>query len=368
MKNSGFTLVELLAVILILSLLTVLATTSVTKIVKDSKNRLYKAQIESIRASAESWASENLSLLPQSGECVYLTLKNLKTYGVVDDDIKDPRTNSLLSNDMKIKITAKSSSIGKNLFDYEVGVTDVSNCSKISLAVGKIVYFDVNSGKSCSDYVKENSTPGYNGIDNKSKNQTSCLKFYKFPNSTGDIVTLILDHNTTSDSLAADPSADTNANGPLKALETLKNDTKNWKGTLTPSNYTYNSSNINYTINYTGYKARLITANEVAEIAGIDFDETTQEGLHIKVPLVSNSFSTAEVNKRLYILCDDVSSYNCEYITSSAIQNSYGSFWIVRGRYLGYGTINHHDNSSVFESKTYGIRPVIEVNSAVFSE
>lgn len=368
MKNSGFTLVELLAVILILSLLTVLATTSVTKIVKDSKNRLYKAQIESIKASAESWASENLSLLPQSGECAYLTLKNLKTYGVVDDDVKDPRTNSLLSDDMKIKITAKSSSVGKSLFDYEVGATNVSTCSKISLTIGKIVYFDVENGKSCSDYVKENSESGYNGIDNKGENKTSCLKFYKFPNSSEDVVTLILDHNTTSESLAADPSTDTNKNGPLEALKTLKNDTQNWKETLTPSNYSYNSGSISYTINYTGYKARLITANEVAQIAGIDFDETTQEGLSIKVPLISNSFSTSEVNKKLYILCDDVSSFDCEYITSSAIQNTYGSFWIVRGRHLGYGTIKHINSSGVTENKTYGIRPVIEVNSSVFSE
>ena len=65
MKNkNGFTLVELLAVIVILSLLALLTSTAVTKLVKDSKEDLYQTQIELIKASAEAWGADNIYKLP----------------------------------------------------------------------------------------------------------------------------------------------------------------------------------------------------------------------------------------------------------------------------------------------------------------
>ena len=51
MNKKGFTLVELLAVIIILSLLALLASTSVSKIVKDSKSDLYDTQINLIKSA-----------------------------------------------------------------------------------------------------------------------------------------------------------------------------------------------------------------------------------------------------------------------------------------------------------------------------
>ena len=128
MNNKGFTLVELLAVIIVLSLLALLASTSITNIVKDSKNDLYNTQIEIIKAAAETWGSDNLNKLPDVGECKYLKLSNLKGYGLLETSIINPKTNQEFSNDMYIKISSNLTDYGKLDPIYEVDVTDISAC------------------------------------------------------------------------------------------------------------------------------------------------------------------------------------------------------------------------------------------------
>lgn len=134
MKN-GFTLIELLAVIIILALLALLASTSVTKIVKDSREDLYQNQLISIKDTAEAWGADNLFKLPSAGECKYLTLSDLKESGLIDSDIKDPRTGELIPNDLKIKISTTLSSINKEITKYEVNPSDTTGCTHIDLTV-----------------------------------------------------------------------------------------------------------------------------------------------------------------------------------------------------------------------------------------
>ena len=75
MNKKGFTLVELLATIIVLGLLTLLASTSVTKVLKESKGDLYTTQIKLVKSAAEAWGAENIDKLPNSGDCKYLTIK-----------------------------------------------------------------------------------------------------------------------------------------------------------------------------------------------------------------------------------------------------------------------------------------------------
>lgn len=131
MKN-GFTLIELLAVIIILALLGLLASTSVTKIVKDSREDLYQKQLLSIKEAAEAWGADNLFKLPSAGECIYLTLLDLKEYGLIDSDVKDPRNGELIPDDLKVKITTTLSSVNKEITKYEVNPTDITGCTHIN--------------------------------------------------------------------------------------------------------------------------------------------------------------------------------------------------------------------------------------------
>ena len=129
MNKKGFTLVELLAVIIIISLLALLTSTSVTKILKDAKNDLSNIQIASIKAAAEAWGADNFNRLPKVNECKYLTLKDLKDYGLLDSNVIDPKNNQEISDNLKIKMTT-TNSLGNLVTSYEVNPSSVTGCDK----------------------------------------------------------------------------------------------------------------------------------------------------------------------------------------------------------------------------------------------
>lgn len=126
-ENKGFTLIELLAVIIILSLLALITSTTVTKILKDSKNEIYGIQLSVIKSTAKTWGLENLDKMPSTSECGYITLLDLKNSGLLDDSIKDFRSNTELGN-INIKITSSLNSKDKLVYFYEVDSDDVSEC------------------------------------------------------------------------------------------------------------------------------------------------------------------------------------------------------------------------------------------------
>ena len=57
--KKGFTLVELIAVIVLLSLIALFTFPSVNKTIKDRKEALYNVQIDNIKASAVSYIDKN---------------------------------------------------------------------------------------------------------------------------------------------------------------------------------------------------------------------------------------------------------------------------------------------------------------------
>ena len=129
MNKKGFTLVELLATIIILGLLALLASTSVTKVIKESKGDLYTTQIKLVESAAEAWGAENIDKLPDDNECKYLTIKNLQDYGLIDKDLKNPKTNKEIDNNIKIKISSSKTGYGNSRTDYEVNPDNIEGCS-----------------------------------------------------------------------------------------------------------------------------------------------------------------------------------------------------------------------------------------------
>ena len=102
--NKGFTLIELLAVIIIISLIGLLSIIGVASILNKSKNDLYQEQIKMIEKAARDWGTENIDKLPDKDECIYLTLGNLKTYGLLGENVLDLRSNEKISDSTIIKI------------------------------------------------------------------------------------------------------------------------------------------------------------------------------------------------------------------------------------------------------------------------
>src|SRR5574344_718325 len=96
----GFTVVELLGVILILALLGLLIYPTVTSIIKNARTKSYNAQKELIVEDAKLWVTDNDSLLSDTVGSVYkLEIIDLQKGGYLENvDIKNLETNVTLDN------------------------------------------------------------------------------------------------------------------------------------------------------------------------------------------------------------------------------------------------------------------------------
>jgi len=103
--KKGFTLVEVVATIVILAIIGAIVLPIVDSTIKENKEILYKSQLKEIEEATEKWAYKNMDLLPNSGEVKTIKLEELKKAGFLPLDIRDPRDNKLLPNDLLITIT-----------------------------------------------------------------------------------------------------------------------------------------------------------------------------------------------------------------------------------------------------------------------
>ena len=102
-KEQAFTLVELLAVIVILAIILLIAVPNVIGIIGKSREDIYKTQIDMIGKMTEAYIISNNILFDEFNQ-VTITLKDL-----IDEDftseITDPRCGKKISGDTKIVIT-----------------------------------------------------------------------------------------------------------------------------------------------------------------------------------------------------------------------------------------------------------------------
>ena len=112
MKNKkGFTLVELIAVIVIIGVLVLITLPTIERITKENNNKVYQQQLDNIILSLKSWASDNRFFLPEEeNEILTMTLENLKSEGYIEYQTKNPLTGKCFDNNMLliIKKTKKS--------------------------------------------------------------------------------------------------------------------------------------------------------------------------------------------------------------------------------------------------------------------
>ena len=247
-----------------------------------------------------------------------------------------------------------------NLNNMNYIVFNITN--KGTYANGKEVYFNVTTGKKCNNYTEKQSNTGV---------KSGCMKFYAFNDDSGDTLNLILDHNTTT--TVAWNSSGSNVNGPKEVLTQLKNDTSSWIGTITPSNYISS----NYTIDYSEYKARLITVQEIAQItSNTSWNEKTAS-MNYFFDSVSNIYpyeassicKTGNTTGCSYGWLYDRTNKNCTTYgcKNNSDQETYG-YWTVssyaslphsRAWYVTYSASVYHD--SIDNSDFRGVRPVITV-------
>ena len=383
LKNKyGFTLIELLAVIVVLAIIALIATPIVMNTIKRSKKGAaersadnYIKQVET--AVAEERLNKNEVL---EGEYQITSDGNLcrdKSASCSDDNKIKIEMSGTKPTSGKIKITNGSvdqTSSSMTIGDYTVSYNSTKKTyeatekgtSTKTYANGEVVYFNVTTGEKCSNYTETQSNIG---------TKSGCMKFYAFNDNGGSNVNLLLDHNTTAE-VFWNLKVST-ASGPKEVLNQLKKDTALWQGTITPENYSIDQSEqgsgVKYAVDYSDYKARLITAQEVAQITGnTTFDEKTSSSIFYFDTNTTTESKTCKYGNTsgcnygwLYDRTDtDCTNYGClnnsdlstyGYWTISPNASTSGYAWSV---YYNGGTLT---NGYVGGAHRHGVRPVITV-------
>ena len=112
-QKKGFTLVELLAVIVILAIVLIIAVPGVLSIINKTKDNAYDRQVDMIKNAAKNYVTANtITWSGENPKSTLVTLDMLQTGGYLDKKIVDPRdkkeilcANVLVSKDNKNKIT-----------------------------------------------------------------------------------------------------------------------------------------------------------------------------------------------------------------------------------------------------------------------
>ena len=102
--KKGFTLVELLAVLVILAVVSMLVFPNVVKIIADSKEKLYQSQMRDIESVGKNFAMDHTELLDANHiNPTYVTVDALKYSGYLEiDKISNPKTGEEMNGCVKI--------------------------------------------------------------------------------------------------------------------------------------------------------------------------------------------------------------------------------------------------------------------------
>lgn len=84
--KKGFTLAELLGVIIVLALISLIAIPAITTSLNKHKKNLCDTQVSYIIASAKNWGADHLLQLPNEGETLTITLSELIKQGYIEGD------------------------------------------------------------------------------------------------------------------------------------------------------------------------------------------------------------------------------------------------------------------------------------------
>ena len=84
-SKKGFTLVELLGVLVVLGLISVIIVPKVIDSITTSKEAAYQTQVETIENAAKKYGISNDLLYPKEGEKKYIAVKDLIAVGELSD-------------------------------------------------------------------------------------------------------------------------------------------------------------------------------------------------------------------------------------------------------------------------------------------
>jgi len=150
-RRKGFTLVELMGVLVIIGLLSLILIPITSSLLKEQTEKQYEQQIVNIELASKNFGSDNLAILPnKDGEYMYITIGQLKAMGYMDEEIINPISNKVISDCAQIKITKN----GLNYtYEYDRSTEEDEDCNTGSPGVIISSPFD--------QYIKKDALTSY---------------------------------------------------------------------------------------------------------------------------------------------------------------------------------------------------------------
>ena len=227
MKKKGFTLVELLATIVILGILIAIIIFVATGIIRRSKEKSYKVTINEIEKNTNNYLIENNNRLffltnnEKGYEYQCVTVENLVDYGYLGNDV----INSNVSNDSKaalgdyiyIERDSKTKSVTKTLYT-KTNPEYIDTCAKAVNALGDIIFASSPSFNEWSKYKDVTITYRLRNLNDK-----RTLNDYNFNHSYSGTSTYDDSKDTLENNIKTKLVRVT-SNGDLSANITLDNE------------------------------------------------------------------------------------------------------------------------------------------------
>lgn len=400
MNKKGFTLIELLAIIVILAIIAVITVPIILNIIENSRVGAaqdsaygYRDAVEKYYVS-ELFDNKNLKLdglysikdgklkgsnLPSSGVEIPLD-GTVPTGGMLKYDDSIFTSGCIVVGDYAVSF-ASDGAVSTVKGDCVIDISSIIDTLPGVVADDGYKYIDKDYVGAHPVYFNPTDPSMECTADNSTSTvgtTTGCLKWYAY-SVKDDVVNMILDHNINPSQTGvawvnytdynnssvlgpnlgvtnmgngsftdSSPYCSNCANhdkGPLTALNYLKTNTSNWQTSVMGDygTYTANIPTASYTINYSTYKARLLTSQEVANIKNETYDEV------------------AFYNLPRWLQDDTSQSYWTASPTSYATSHSWS--WAILDYYVDHEPYLGSPPSNI----AYGVRPVINVSvSAAF--
>ena len=160
MNNKGFTLVELLGVIVILIVIFLVIFPATRVLIDRSEKTVYQTQINKILKASYDYSLNNLSILPTKNEKSYITLAELIYNGYVDP-LVNPNTDKYFADDSIISIE----NVGNKY----------RNRDKYAIRYGDYLYRAEFDSMDTEEYVQNKPKIVIQGIEKTSNGYTTIL-------------------------------------------------------------------------------------------------------------------------------------------------------------------------------------------------
>ena len=120
MKNRGFTIIELVSIILILAAILLVSFPAITNLLKADDSKKYDAMVKDLCLAGEAYIKSNLdsfSSVSTVGATITISIDELITYGSVKPDTKNPNTNNSISGDSLTYVVQTDRSLNCSYID-----------------------------------------------------------------------------------------------------------------------------------------------------------------------------------------------------------------------------------------------------------